>query len=320
MRKELISSLILHLVVILLILFVRLPQRLLKEEDLIIPIEIANIGDVTQSNKPLYAQEPKPTPKVEETPEPKPTPPVEPIKPPEPEPPEPPEPVTPEPPPEEVKPEPEPVVEKPEPEATPEPEEVLPPEDAIEEPEEKEEPKEKPKPPSLPKVKPKASAPQEKPKEEKKPKKEPKEKAKAKTSEMDKLLDTLIPEDAEKGEETESAGDETGDNLPKGDELMSSVEAAISRHLSRCWYINDGAKNAQDLVVPLVVEFNPDATVKQVEVVEKKKAQDDPVYGDASKRAVNAIKNPLCSPFPLPKNKYRLWKKLTINFRPDLRS
>ena len=308
MRKELITSLMLHLVVILLILFVRLPQRLLKEEDLIIPIEIANIGDVTQSNKPLYAQEPKPTPKVEETPEPKPTPPVEPIKPPEPEPPEPPEPVTPEPPPEEVKPEPEPVVEKPEPEATPEPEDVLPPEDVIEEPEEKEEPKEKPQPPSLPKVKPKAPALKEKPKEEKSSKKE--------ASQVSDIND-LISKYAEKAEETESPGDETGDNLPKGDESMASIKALAMKHIKPCWNVNDGAKNAENLAVDVDVQFNPDGTVNRVDVLEMYRMKTDPAYKVAVERVVNAFKDPRCATFPFPKETYRQWRKLPFNFDPS---
>ena len=150
--------------------------------------------------------------------------------------------------------------------------------------------------------------------EEKQPKKESTEKKKSQTSEMDKLLDTLFPEDAEKGEKTEATGDETGDNLPKGDESMESVEAAISRHLSRCWLVNDVAKRAQDLVVTLVVEFNVDATVKRVEVVEKQRMQMDPAYKVAAERAVTALKDPRCSPFPFPKDKYRLWRKRTFNF------
>jgi hypothetical protein len=316
MKKELIISVLLHMVVVMILIFGRLPSRSFKDDEQIIPVDIVSIDDVTQSNKPSQAgpkvDEPKPQPKTEEPP--KPIPLSAPEKP--------------------QPPKSEGIVEKPENEKQEEaqedpheedvePEEEEPEHDEAEveeeiipepEPEKQEKPQEpeKPKevtPPSLPKVKPKPPVKKDK-KQEKKEK-------------LQNLLKNLIDSgkassqtDESITEEVTTAADES-DDLPKGDKMSVTELALVKRQISRCWKVDVGAKNIKNLQVPLRIKFNPDTSVKSVEVLDQDRYNSDPFYQAAARRAISALKAPDCTPLKLPLKKYDQWKDIKMVFDPQ---
>jgi hypothetical protein len=317
MKKELIISVFLHIVVVIILIFGRLPSRSFKDDEQIIPVDIVSIDDVTQSNKPSQSgpkvDEPKPQPKTEDPP--KPVPQSAPEKP--------------------QPPKSEGIVEKPENEKQEEaqeepPEEVEPEEEEPQpehneaeveeeviqepEPEKQEKPKdpEKPKevtPPSLPKAKPKLPVKKDK-------KKEKKEK-------FQNLLKNLVDAGKASSQTEESVEEDVttqadeSDDLPKGDKMSATELALVKRQISRCWKVDVGAKNIKNLKVPLRIKFNPDTSVKSVEVLDQDRYNSDPFYQAAARRAISALKAPDCTPLKLPLKKYEQWKDIKMVFDPE---
>ncbi len=92
--------------------------------------------------------------------------------------------------------------------------------------------------------------------------------------------------------------------------------AALRTQMAQCWNIPVGAKNAEELLVEMTLEVNPDATVKSVKIVDQARMANDSFFRTAAESALRAIYNPLCSPLHLPLNKYEKWKTLTLVFNP----
>ena len=67
-----------------------------------------------------------------------------------------------------------------------------------------------------------------------------------------------------------------------------------------------------DKIINLKIFTNPDGSVVDVEIVDIEYYKKDPVYRAAADSARRAVKD--CSPLPLPKNKYDLFKVFTYNF------
>ena len=65
-------------------------------------------------------------------------------------------------------------------------------------------------------------------------------------------------------------------------------------------------------IVKLKIFTNPDGSVVKVEILDVASYQKDPIYRAAADSARRAVKD--CSPLPLPKNKYDLFKVFTYNF------
>ncbi|MHA1540360.1 MAG: hypothetical protein ACTSXQ_07790 [Alphaproteobacteria bacterium] len=98
--------------------------------------------------------------------------------------------------------------------------------------------------------------------------------------------------------------------------LSISEVIALRQQLESCWTIPIGAKDAENLIVELKVFMNSDATVKHVEILDKKRMNKDPFFRTAAENARRAVKNPSCSPLTLPTNKYEKWKVMTLIFNP----
>ena len=290
MKTPMIVSGVIHAAVILIVIF-GLPV-FKKDIEIVesIPVDmVADISELTSTNKPpVKAPEPKekkeepPPPKKEP---PKPTPPKS-TPPPQPEPP----------PPEELK---EPPKEK-----TPEVDELAPPKKEEKKPEKKPEPKPK-------QEKPKPTPPKEEPKKD------------TSAEDFDKLLQNLA-EDEPPQPETPVENDSKlmteptpSPNVSRfSDNLSMSEMDALRQQLAGCWNINPGLMNAQDLAVQIRVAVNPDRTVQSVEVVDKGRYNSDTLYRTMADSALRAVQNPRCSPLRLPEDKYTLWRNMTILFDP----
>lgn len=181
-------------------------------------------------------------------------------------------------------------------------------------------------------VKPKPVPPPPKPEPEKteekpepKPEPEPKEEsvsAKEPSKDFQSLLRNLTPDAQETRTEADNpdlntdAPPQTSQIAPLGERITATEVDALRAQLSRCWNVMAGAKYAEDLVVEVRVQVNPDRTVRQAAVVNTGMYDRDPHFRAAADAALRALRNPACSPLALPPDKYEQWKTTVIRFDP----
>lgn len=156
-----------------------------------------------------------------------------------------------------------------------------------------------------------------------KPKPKPKEPEKPKVDEQkafDSLLKNLAPDAGKvKEEETPSENEAPapdGQIARLSDQLSISELDAFKHQLEPCWNIPAGAKFAENLAVEIRVTMNRDMTVDNAIILDKSRYNRDPAFRAAADSAMRALRNPRCSPFKLPPDKYNEWKSIVINFDP----
>jgi len=90
----------------------------------------------------------------------------------------------------------------------------------------------------------------------------------------------------------------------------------VRQQIRKCWSLPAGAKNAADLVITVIVDMNADGTVRQARIKDQARMGNDTFFRAAAESARRAVLNPRCSPFKLPREKYRQWQRMTLNFNP----
>lgn len=113
----------------------------------------------------------------------------------------------------------------------------------------------------------------------------------------------------------EAASD--GAKAPLGAKMTMSEEDALRRQLEGCWNVPFGAKDAQDLRVEIFMVINQDRTLRDAKIVDQSRYNSDSFYRAAADSALRAVRNPSCSPFQLPADKYDVWKTVTVTFDPS---
>jgi hypothetical protein len=94
---------------------------------------------------------------------------------------------------------------------------------------------------------------------------------------------------------------------------MSGAELdKVRQHLASCWYL-DPHETAS--AVSIEVKLLPDGTVESTKVVDADRMATDPGLRAAAKAAQRALLK--CSPLPLPREKYELWKSTIFRFSPS---
>ncbi len=220
----------------------------------------------------------------------------------------------------EPEPEPEPVAELPPPAPKPEPiPEPEPEPEPIPIAEAKPEPEPEPEPP--PKPEPKVEEPKAKipPKPKMKPLQQVAEKDKKKEEPPEDRL-TSILKNVEKLKDQAPTNNQLADASQGRSTQVSSIEQdamvrAIQQQMARCWRIDAGARDAESLIVEIRVVLNPDATVRDAQIVDFERMFRDSYFRSAAENARRAILK--CSPFRLPANKYEVWRDLTLRFDPS---
>ncbi|MGB8275896.1 MAG: energy transducer TonB, partial [Alphaproteobacteria bacterium] len=99
---------------------------------------------------------------------------------------------------------------------------------------------------------------------------------------------------------------------------ISQIDA-IRRHFEKCWNIPAGAREAENLMVEVKVELDPDAYVQRAEIVDQTRTATDPFYRAAAESALRAVLNPVCrslKEIALPPERYDEWKDMIISFNP----
>ena len=90
----------------------------------------------------------------------------------------------------------------------------------------------------------------------------------------------------------------------------------MRRQIQQCWNMPVGARDAQNLVVEVIINVNPDRTLQGADIVDKSRMATDSFYRAAAEAALRALYNPKCSPLELPADKYEQWKTIDFTFDP----
>jgi len=161
------------------------------------------------------------------------------------------------------------------------------------------------------------SKPLEKPKP--KPKEEPKPKEPEKPAEKETKADFMsVLKNLQDSEPVDTKRD--GPKLtesPTVDRMSTGELDAFRMQLSQCWNILPGAARAETLAVNLTINVNQDRTVRDVQITDRTRYQNDTFFRAAADNAIRAIKHPDCTPLDLPADKYSTWKTITLNFDPN---
>ncbi len=166
------------------------------------------------------------------------------------------------------------------------------------------------------------------PKEKPKPPPKPPEPPKPKPQQTDQLSSVLknvakLKPTPQKTEQTEENDNKTHEESSQksmapslSDRLTISEDDLLRRQISQCWNMPVGARNAEDLIVEVLIEVNQDRTVRSAEVVDTMRMASDPFFRAAAESALRALRHPRCSPLELPPDKYEQWKTIRFNFDP----
>lgn len=162
---------------------------------------------------------------------------------------------------------------------------------------------EKPTPvtPPTPKAKPKALA-QKKPEDKKK----------------DSAFDSLLSNVTEKQPKPQPVSHTTGAENGAEDDITKILSAseldALRRQVASCWNVPAGARDANDLVVDVHVEMDPQGQVALAKVVGGN--QGHPYFKAGSESAVRALNNPRCKQLKIPPHRRAEMQSFTFRFNP----
>ena len=193
------------------------------------------------------------------------------------------------------------------------------------------EPKPETPPPPKPQAKPappKVKPAETKPEPEKKPEPKQENRLASLLSSVNKMRDQMPTEEStprpqrpqpqqaapaapqnERAQPTNRLNDPTRD-------LSASEMDAVRQQIAQCWNVPSGARYAEELIVDIFVVMNSDATVREARIVNNGRMGNDPFYRSAAESALRAVLNPRCSPLKLPRDKFEVWKTMTLSFNP----
>ena len=116
--------------------------------------------------------------------------------------------------------------------------------------------------------------------------------------------------------------EEEDKNNSKNTENNESMILSISeidllrQQLSSCWNAPAGAEIERGMKVSISAKVRQNMRVfeNSVRIVDTNISKSNPFYGPITDSAMRTLLNPECTPLKLPINKYKLWKNLTITF------
>lgn len=101
-----------------------------------------------------------------------------------------------------------------------------------------------------------------------------------------------------------------------GETLTATQIDLIRQTIRKCWHFPAGLRNAEDLIVDIKMELDPEGNVIKAEIVDTNRMASDQDYRTAAENAYRAVLDPKCNPLPLPKESYNEWKNLELSFNP----
>ena len=112
---------------------------------------------------------------------------------------------------------------------------------------------------------------------------------------------------------------ERAQQAPLGKKLTISEIDAIRRQIERCWSVPAaiGAKDVQEMSVQVRLKLNQDGTLRESRIVDRFRMETNTTYKAVAESALRAIRNPRCSRFNLPLQKFDVWKDMVLSFNPS---
>ena len=88
------------------------------------------------------------------------------------------------------------------------------------------------------------------------------------------------------------------------------------QQLSSCWIAPAGAVIERGMLVKISAKIKQNRTIREnsVRIVDTNIPKTNSFYRPITESAMRTLLNPECIPLKLPKDKYNLWKNLTITF------
>lgn len=124
------------------------------------------------------------------------------------------------------------------------------------------------------------------------------------------------PKDKPEKEEKPAPTQKVVENRAPLDAVATVSEIDAIRHqIEKCWHIPAGARDADKLVVSIRIWVNPDGTVRDARLLDQSRMS-DPFFRAAAESALRAVRNPRCSPLPIPPKKYDQFKEMVLDFNP----
>jgi outer membrane biosynthesis protein TonB len=140
----------------------------------------------------------------------------------------------------------------------------------------------------------------------------PPEKSKKKEKTFDEKMAALMKRKSVSMPEREQ-------QAPLGENLTISESDAIKRQIERCWLVPAaiGAKDIEEMMVQVRLKLNPDGTLRESRIVDRFRMETNATYKAVAESALRAIRNPRCSRFNLPLQKFDVWKDMVLRFNPS---
>lgn len=104
--------------------------------------------------------------------------------------------------------------------------------------------------------------------------------------------------------------------------LTASENAAMADKVRPCWSVNDGGRDASQLIVYIIVDMAPDGRVTEARISDETRSAmaGNPFLRSFAEAGQRAVLNPRCQPLPYPQHKYEQLKRFVFKFDPrDLR-
>ena len=122
--------------------------------------------------------------------------------------------------------------------------------------------------------------------------------------------------DNENNKEVDKVENKSNDESNENAVLSISEIDLLRQQLSSCWNAPAGAVIKPGMVVRISAKVlqNMKVSSNSVRIVDTNISKTNPFYGPITDSAMRTLLNPECTPLKLPKDKYNLWKNLTITF------
>ena len=117
-------------------------------------------------------------------------------------------------------------------------------------------------------------------------------------------------------EEVEEVDNKSTDDSDDNIILSISEIDMLRQQLSSCWNAPAGAviERGDKVTISAKILQNMKVSPSSIRIVDTNIAKTNPFYGPITDSAMRTLLNPECTPLKLPKDKYNLWKNLTITF------
>lgn len=118
--------------------------------------------------------------------------------------------------------------------------------------------------------------------------------------------------EAETEDKEQVATANTSRSIPDQPLTISELDA-IRRQFINCWNVDPGLKGLDKMVVSIRVTLNPDRTVRDAWILDHINPSDR-YYRSFAESALRAVHNPRCSPVKLPPKKFDVMQTFTLRF------